>query len=112
MSPPVGHGVPDHIHILIGMRPDESISDLVKTIKTSSSRLINDNKLTPSRFEWQKGFGAFSYSRNALPNLIRYIQNQKPHHAKKTFIEEYEQILTKREIEYDKRYIFQPPLAA
>ena len=81
--------MPDHLYLLGGFSPDQSVSDLVKEIKVSSNDLINDNHLTKQRFYWQEGFGAFSYSRSALDNVVKYIVNQKEHHKKKTFKEEY-----------------------
>ena len=81
--------MPDHLYLLVGFSPDQSVSDLVKEIKVSSNDLINDNHLTKQRFYWQEGFGAFSYSRSALDNVVKYITNQKEHHKKKTFKEEY-----------------------
>jgi putative transposase len=100
------NGMPDHIHILIGMRPSQSISDLMKDVKQSSSLWINENKLTSIKFEWQEGYGAFSYSKSQIDNVIKYINNQEEHHKKKTFIEEYLEMLTKFEVEYDEKYIF------
>ena len=100
------NGMSDHIHILIGIRPFQSISDLMKDIKQSSSKWINENKFTKAHFEWQEGYGAFSYSKSQINNVIRYIQNQEEHHKTKTFIEEYKEMLEKFEIEYDGNYIF------
>lgn len=100
------NGMPDHIHILIGMRPTQSISDLMKEVKQSSSLWINENKLTNTKFAWQEGYGAFSYSKSQIDNVIKYINNQEEHHKKKTFIEEYLEMLTKFEIEYNENYIF------
>ncbi|MEQ8416274.1 MAG: IS200/IS605 family transposase [Imperialibacter sp.] len=103
------NGVEDHIHILIGMRPTQSLSDLLQDIKSGSSKWINDNKLTKRKFAWQEGYGAFSYSKSHVPNVIRYIHNQEEHHRKKTFLEEYEEFLKKFEVDYDRRYIFKEP---
>jgi putative transposase len=100
------NGMPDHIHILIGMRPTQSISDLMKEVKQSSSKWINENKFAKVHFEWQEGYGAFSYSKSQIDNVIKYINNQEEHHRKKTFKEEYLEMLTKFEIEYDEKYIF------
>ena len=102
------NGMPDHIHILIGLRPAQSISDLMQDIKADSSRWINENKFTFGRFNWQEGFGAFSYSKSQLSSVARYIENQKKHHLKKTFIDEYSKILIDFGIAYDERYIFKP----
>jgi putative transposase len=100
------NGMPDHIHIAVGMRPHQSISDLLQDIKGDSSRWINNQKLTSNKFAWQEGYGAFSYSKSQLPRLISYIKNQKIHHKKQTFIEEYLEMLEKFEVEYDEKYIF------
>jgi putative transposase len=100
------NGMPDHIHILIGMRPTQSISDLMKEVKQSSSLWINEKKLSSIKFEWQEGYGAFSYSKSQIDNVIKYINNQEEHHKKKSFIEEYLEMLTKFEVEYDEKYVF------
>lgn len=100
------NGMPDHLHIVVGMRPTQSISDLLQDIKGSSSKWINDNKLAKGKFQWQEGYGAFSYSKSALPKLIEYVKNQEKHHKKKTFTEEYREFLKAFEVEFDDRYIF------
>lgn len=100
------NGMPDHIHILFGMRPVQSLSDLMQDVKGSSSKWINEQKLTKGRFEWQEGYGAFSYSKSHVQNVISYIRDQEIHHDKKSFREEYKDMLTKFDIEYDERYIF------
>jgi REP element-mobilizing transposase RayT len=98
--------MPDHTHILIGLNPVQSISDLAKEIKSASSGWINDNKLTSYKFNWQEGFGAFSYSRSQLDNVAKYILNQKEHHRKVSFKEEYLDFLKKFEIPYNELYLF------
>lgn len=100
------NGMPDHLHIVIGMRPSQSLSDLMQDIKGSSSRWINDNKLVKGKFQWQEGYGAFSYNKSLLPKLIGYVKNQKEHHRKKTFLQEYKEFLDLFEVEYDERYLF------
>jgi REP element-mobilizing transposase RayT len=100
------NGMPDHIHILIGLRPAQSISDLMKDVKQSSSKWINENKLTNGHFEWQEGYGAFSYSKSQIGQVVNYIQNQELHHEKKTFREEYLDFLEKFEVDYDEKFIF------
>jgi REP element-mobilizing transposase RayT len=100
------NGMPDHIHILIGLRPAQSISDLMKNIKQSSSKWINENKLTNGHFEWQEGYGAFSYSKSQIGQVVNYIQNQELHHKKKTFRDEYLDFLEKFEVDYDDKFIF------
>ncbi len=99
---------PDHIHILIGLRPDTSLSNLVRDIKANSSRWMNEQEWMKFEFRWQEGFGAFSYSRSQLSDVIAYIRNQEEHHKKRTFMEEYIALLEAFGIEYDPRYIFQP----
>jgi REP element-mobilizing transposase RayT len=99
--------MPDHTHILIGLRPSISISDLVRDIKAGSSKFINDKKKVQRKFNWQEGFGVFSYSRSQVDNVIRYILKQEEHHKKKTFKEEYIDLLKKFEIEYDEKYLFE-----
>jgi putative transposase len=99
--------MPDHTHILIGLEPSIKISDLVRDIKAVSSKYINDNKWMYKKFNWQEGFGAFSYSRSQIDNVIKYILNQEKHHKKKSFREEYLEFLRKFEIKYDKRYLFE-----
>jgi REP element-mobilizing transposase RayT len=96
----------DHVHILIGIRPSQSVSDLMKDIKQGSSLWINENKLTNGHFEWQEGYGAFSYSKSQINSVIDYIQNQEIHHKKRTFREEYLEFLEKFEIDYDEKFIF------
>ena len=100
------NGVADHVHLLLGMQPHETISDLMKDVKQSSSKWINENRLTTEKFEWQQGYAAFSYSKSQLPKVIEYIENQEVHHQKKTFRQEYIEFLTKFEVDYDEDYIF------
>lgn len=100
------NGIPDHLHLLIGMRPTQALSDLMREIKRDSSTWINEKRFTKGKFQWQEGYGAFSYSRSHLPDVIKYIQNQELHHQKQSFIEEYKEFLDKFEIAYDERYIF------
>ncbi len=100
--------MPDHLHILFGMRPTQSISDLLQDIKGNSSKWINERKFTKRRFSWQEGYGAFSYSKSQLPQVIQYIAKQQEHHLKKTFIKEYKESLNAFNVEFDDRYIFKP----
>jgi putative transposase len=100
------NGMPDHIHFLIGMRPSCTLSDLVREIKKSSNEFIKEKKFTQHKFQWQEGYGAFSYSHTELDNVIRYIQNQKQHHTTKTFREEYEKLMNDFSIEYKPEYLF------
>ena len=98
--------MPDHIHILVGIKPSISISDLVRDVKAGSSKFINDKKWMNGKFNWQEGFGAFSYSKSNLDTVVKYILNQEEHHQKRTFKEEYLDFLEKFEIEYDIKYVF------
>ena len=100
------NGMPDHVHVFIGMRPTQSISDLLQDIKGSSSKWINEKKFLKVKFEWQEGYGAFSYSKSQSNAVIDYIKNQEQHHAVKTFREEYLEFLELFEIDYDERYVF------
>ncbi len=100
--------MPDHIHVLFGMRPIQSLSDLMRDIKSNSSKWINEKSLTQEKFAWQEGFGAFSYAKSQLPNVIKYIEEQEIHHAKESFLEEYEAFLKAFEIDYNEKYIFKP----
>ncbi len=103
------NGMPDHLHIFFGMRPTQSLSDLMQDVKGSSSKWINEKKFIRERFEWQEGFGAFSYSKSQASKVIAYVQNQEAHHRKITFLDEYKTFLKKFEVEYDERYIFKAP---
>lgn len=100
------NGMPDHIHIFIGMRPNQSVSDLLQDIKRNSSLWINQKKFVNGKFEWQEGYGAFSYSKSHAKQVVEYIENQETHHRKLSFHEEYIDFLNKFEIEYDERYVF------
>ncbi len=100
------NGMPDHVHVFFGMRPAQSLSDLMQDIKGSSSKWINDQGFVNGKFSWQAGYGAFSYSKSQVPYVIRYIQNQENHHRKKTFLEEYKMLLAKFEVNYKQEYIF------
>ncbi len=99
--------MPDHAHILIGIEPNINVSDLVRDIKSNSSSFINDKKWIEENFSWQKGFGAFSYSRSQLDKIISYINKQEIHHRKNTFKEEYKKILKRFNVEYDEKYLFE-----
>jgi len=102
------NGMPDHIHVFFGMRPTQSLSDLIQDVKGDSSKWINQKKFIRSHFSWQEGFGGFSYSKSHVDSVIDYIKNQEIHHHKKSFIEEYLEFLEKFEVPYDERYIFKP----
>ena len=104
------NGMYDHIHIFIGMRPTQSLSDLLQDIKGNSSKWINEKKFLKVKFEWQEGYGAFSYSKSQVKTVIDYIRNQEQHHAVKTFQDEYLEFLKLFEVDYDERYIFKEPI--
>ena len=101
------NGNTDHIHILIGMRPSCCLSDLVREIKKASNDFIKEKRFSKFKFQWQDGYGAFSYSHSALDNVIGYINNQKEHHKKQTFKDEYKEFLKKFEVEYRDEYLFE-----
>lgn len=98
--------MPDHTHVLIGLKPSIAISELVRDMKAGSSNFINGQGWIKGKFNWQEGFGAFSYSKSQLDDVINYIQNQEQHHRKKSFQEEYIEFLEKFAIEYDEKYLF------
>lgn len=100
------NGMPDHIHVLFGMRPSQSLSDLLQDIKGNSSKWINERKFVRGKFSWQEGYGAFSYSKSQLPQVIQYIESQQEHHKRKTFLEEYKELLQTFDVEFDEHYIF------
>ena len=100
------NGVEDHIHCFLSLKPVVSISELMKTVKAKSSKYINDNRLTPQRFEWQAGYGVFSYNQRNVNMIFNYVKNQREHHRAKSFREEYLGLLHEFQIEYDEQYIF------
>lgn len=101
------NGMPDHIHAFVGLKPNMSISDLVRDVKNNSSNFINDHKFVKRKFSWQDGYGAFSYSHSHMDNVYKYILNQDTHHKKKTFRQEYLDLLEKFEIPYEEKYLFE-----
>lgn len=100
------NGVEDHMHCFLGLRPAVSVSDLMKTIKAKSSKYINDHNLTKERFEWQPGYGVFSYRQRDIDQIYNYIQNQEAHHAKQNFRDEYAEVLKEFDVEYDEQFLF------
>lgn len=102
------NGMADHLHIFIGMKPSQSLSDLMQDVKGDSSKWIKEKGFVKGKFEWQAGFGGFSYSLSQIDQVVKYIQNQELHHAKKTFLQEYIEFLEKFKIPYDERYLFKP----
>lgn len=105
----VVNAMPDHLHLLVGFRPVQSISDFMQDIKGSSSKWINEKKFLRVRFEWQEGYGAFSYSKSQMPGVVNYIRKQEEHHRKVTFREEYLNFLKKFEVDYKEEYLFKDP---
>ena len=101
------NGMPDHIHILVSMKPNMCPSDLVREIKEHSTKFINEEKLIAGKFQWQEGFGGFSVSPNQLDVVINYIKNQEEHHQKRTFKEEYLEMLKQYCIDYKDAYLFE-----
>jgi len=101
------NGFTDHVHIFFELSPKVAISDLVRDLKSSSSKWINDNKLIKGKFNWQTGYGAFSYSRSQRNTVIKYIMNQEEHHKGLTFKEEYLELLKKFEINFNEEYLFE-----
>ncbi|MBK6836512.1 MAG: IS200/IS605 family transposase [Bacteroidetes bacterium] len=99
--------MPDHIHIFIGYNVNHLIPDLVENIKTSSNEWVKTNKVSNYKFEWQKGYGAFSHSRAQLDTVVNYILNQEEHHKKKSFRDEYLEILRKNDVEFKNEYVFE-----
>jgi REP element-mobilizing transposase RayT len=98
--------MPNHIHILIGYNPSQPLPDLVRDIKSISSKFINENKWMPGKYRWQEGYGSFSYSRSQIDDVINYINSQEEHHKKMSFKEEYLRLLEKYEVDYDPKYLF------
>ena len=103
------NGAEDHLHALIGYRPSDPLPDLMEEIKAYSSKWINKRGFIKYKFHWQGGYGAFSYSKSDLMNVIKYIQNQKEHHKKISFVEEYQKFLQLFDVDFDERYIFKQP---
>ena len=101
------NGTEDHIHCFLGLKPVVSVSELMKTVKAKSSKYINDHKLTNERFEWQTGYGVFSYSQSQVDRVYKYIMNQEAHHRKIKFKDEYLGLLKKFRVEYDDQYVFE-----
>jgi putative transposase len=99
------NGVPNHIHVFIGYKPHQLIRDLLQDIKGSSSKWINKKGFLKGKFKWQEGYGAFSYSHSQIDSVVKYIMNQEKHHKKKTFREEYSELLKRFNIPYDEKYV-------
>jgi REP element-mobilizing transposase RayT len=105
-KPIIVNGMPDHIHAFIGLNPSMPVSDLVRDIKNNSSNFINGKRFVQNKFSWQEGYGAFSYSHSHIQKVYNYIRDQENHHKKKTFREEYIDLMKKFEIEFNEKYLF------
>ncbi|MBX2909448.1 MAG: IS200/IS605 family transposase [Chitinophagales bacterium] len=106
-KPIIINGMPDHIHAFIGLKPSMRISDLVRDIKNNSSKFINEKGFVRGKFSWQEGYGVFSYSHSHIDRVYNYILNQEEHHRKKTFKDEYLELLKKFDIEFKEEYVFE-----
>lgn len=101
------NGMADHIHAFIGLKPSMAVSDLVRDIKNNSSKFVNEKKFVRGKFSWQEGYGAFSYSHSHIEKVFKYIQEQERHHKKRSFKDEYLEMLRKFEIEFKDEYVFE-----
>ena len=101
------NGYKDHVHLFFELHPTKALADIIRIVKTNSSKWINENKLVKGKFAWQEGYGAFSYSRSQRDDVIKYIMNQEKHHRRRTFREEYFDLLEKFQIEFDDHYVFE-----
>lgn len=99
--------MPDHLHILVGLRPVMALAELVQVLKKESTNFINEKKWLAGKFAWQEGYGFFSHSHAELDKVIQYILNQKKHHAKRSFREEYLEILQRCEVGFEEKYLFE-----
>ena len=97
------NGMPDHVHLFIGMKPSCCLSDLVREVKKSSTEFIHENQFVQSKFHWQEGFGAFSYSHSHIHRVVKYVLNQKEHHKKESFNDEYLRFLKENNVEYKEK---------
>ena len=102
------NGMPDHTHLFVGLHPAQSISSLMQLVKGESSEWINSKRFVKGKFQWQEGYGAFSYGHSQVSQVYNYVMNQKKHHMKRTFLDEYRELLEKFEVPFDERYIFKP----
>ena len=101
------NGMPDHVHIFFSMEPDINLSHFIRDVKSDSSTFINERKISKFKFHWQRGYGAFSYAHSQKEQVIRYVMNQEKHHRRKTFREEYLELLKRFEIKYNEKYLFE-----
>ena len=104
------NGMPDHLHLFIGYSPHQLISNLLKDVKGYSSKWINKKRFVRGKFTWQEGYGVFSYSKSHINAVVKYIEDQEQHHRRKTFREEYIQLLNQFTVNYDKRYLLKDVL--
>lgn len=104
------NGVEDHVHCFFGLKPSIAISEVMKSVKAKSSKYVNEQQFTTQRFEWQVGYGVFSYSQSHIDRVYRYIANQEAHHSKRRFLEEYTQLLEKYQVPFDEAYLFHHPI--
>ncbi len=102
------HSMPDHTHMLIGLKASVALSEVVRDVKNGSTNFINRKRWVLGRFCWQEGFGAFSYGHSQLAGIINYIRDQERHHARRSFCDEYVRFLRRYEIEHNEKYVFQP----
>jgi REP-associated tyrosine transposase len=100
------HSMPDHTHLLAGLKPSMAVSDLARDVKNGSSNFVNRKGWVAGRFSWQEGFAAFSYGHSQISDVIQYIHNQPQHHARRSFRDEYLQFLRRFEIEHEEKFIF------
>ncbi len=101
------HCMPDHTHLFVGFKPTVLISDFIKEIKVESNEFINSKKWIRSHFNWQEGYGVFSYSHSHIDRVVKYVLNQESHHHQKTFREEYHELLKRFEVSYEEKYLFE-----
>jgi putative transposase len=106
-KPIIVNGVEDHVHLFVGLKPSMNIDALVRDVKNNTSNFINDHRFVSGQFAWQKGYGVFSYSHSHIERVYQYILRQKEHHQKRSFRQEYLELLNKFQIEYDERYLFE-----
>ena len=104
------NSMPDHLHVFFGMRPIEGLSTLMQVVKGDSSEWINKQRFVPGNFRWQEGYGGFSYKKNDVDTIVKYIPNQQQHHFKKSFLQEYRELLQEFEVAYDEQYLFREPV--
>ena len=105
-KPIIVNGVEDHVHVFVGLKPSMALSDLIRDVKNNSSNFINENRWAKGKFNWQEGYGAFSYGHSQIEAVYNYIQNQEAHHVKQSFQDEYLDLFKRFEVDYDTKYLF------